>query len=141
MHISESGEESWDPAYFFYTIAVNPIPRFLWNDKPKLQSDYYGKYKWEWVTIGFIGEFVAMFGIYLGVLVSGIYAIFASLAVRVISQLLFKQAGFFLYLILILYIFMLFRSIMNITMFIYMPLFALMAYIFLHYEIIWSARR
>jgi hypothetical protein len=141
MHISEGGEESWDPVHFFYTIAVNPIPRYFWNDKPKLQADYYGKYKWEWVTIGFIGEFVAMFGIYLGVFVSAIYAMLASLGIRLISQFLFKRAGFFLYLVLVLYVYMLFRSVMNITMYMYMPLFALILYFLLHYKVLWGTKK
>jgi hypothetical protein len=115
---------SWDPLYFAYTILMNPIPRYFWPEKPLIDEQFYGGYKLYWVTDLFVGEIAAMSGTALAPLISvlvgaGIYRVLYRAALLLRSPL-----GVAAYLLVALYVYMMMRSLMNVTMFAYLPFFA-----------------
>jgi hypothetical protein len=110
----------WDPVPFFQQACLNFIPRVVWPDKPTLGKSYWGEFKPYWITISFIGELVAMFGLYFGSLSSIVIGIACFLFIR---NLYINVNGsyYLLYYILgMLYVYQIFRSLLNITQFIYM---------------------
>jgi hypothetical protein len=138
LSLSNQGEPQWDPNYFLYVIVVNPIPRFIWSDKPALQEDYYGEYKEEWVTISFMGELVAMFGRWLGLMFSVVIGILLFLLIGRSSKLLNKQGGLIMYGLILLYVYMVMRSLLNISQFVYLPGFGFVAYYMLNHRDMWK---
>jgi oligosaccharide repeat unit polymerase len=120
--------ERWDPWTFAYVIAVNPIPRALWPTKPALLADYWGNYKNEWTTITFVGELVAMFGFFGGLIASVIIAICVFQMISRAYRLVDEHGGVIVYLLIALYGYMVLRSLLNITQFIYLPAAALLIY-------------
>lgn len=116
----------WDPLYFFYFIISTPIPRILWEGKPLLTEDFYGGYKLYYVTTTFMGEWVSMLGVWLGFVAS---FLFGNVLYRVFyfaQRLLTRPFGLPAYLLVALYIYMIMRSMPNITTFIFAPAAALM---------------
>jgi oligosaccharide repeat unit polymerase len=120
--------ERWDPWVFAYAVAVSPVPRAFWPTKPALLGDYWGNYKNEWTTITFVGEFAAMFGIWGGSLASLIVAACVFAMIRRAYRLADRQGGMIVYLLIALYGYMVLRSLLNITQFIYLPAAALLLY-------------
>ena len=115
----------WDPLYFFYFIISTPIPRILWEGKPLLTEDFYGGYKLYYVTTTFMGEWVSMLGVWLGFVAS---FLFGNVLYRVFyfaQRLLTRPFGLPAYLLVALYIYMIMRSMPNITTFIFAPAAAL----------------
>lgn len=128
LHHSSVSMERWDPVYFFSTILVHPIPRVFWPGKPALLQDFWGGYKDYWVTITYLGELVAMFGPALGFLATlflgwAIYYFFHRSA-----RLVESRAGIVVYLIFALYVYMVMRSLMNLTHFMYFPILGYLIY-------------
>jgi len=119
--------ERWDPMEFLYVIVVNPIPRAIWPGKPALLSEYWGNYKNEWTTITFIGELVAMFGFWLGVALSIPIALLVYVAISSYASQLHKPGGVVVYMLIALYGYMVLRSLLNISQFIYLPAAAIAA--------------
>ena len=116
----------WDAAYFFYYIIANPIPRVLWEGKPLLTEDFFSGYKLFYVTTTFMGEWVAMLGVWLGFVAS---FVFGNVLYRVFyfaQRLLTQPFGLPAYLLVALYIYMVMRSMPNITTFIFAPAAALL---------------
>lgn len=125
MDIAKNSEERWAISEFWLAILVNPVPRYYWPDKPALLSDYWGTYKNEWTTITWVGEMVAMFGVWMGIVMAICYGI---LAFVVLNQAALKvlpmPAGLIAYSLIALYVYMTLRSLLNISHFVYMPLLA-----------------
>jgi oligosaccharide repeat unit polymerase len=119
--------ERWSPLEFAYVIAVNPIPRAMWSEKPALLADYWGNYKNEWTTITFVGELVAMFGFWAGIALSVPIALLAYLVISASARLLERPGGLIVYMLMALYGYMVLRSLLNISQFIYLPAAALAA--------------
>lgn len=67
--------KQWDAVRFFSTVALNPIPRAIWPDKPVLDIFFYDGFKLHYVTNMFLGEIVALFGINLSLLMAPLAAI------------------------------------------------------------------
>lgn len=110
-----------NPWYFFYYIVSIPIPRALWAGKPLLTDDFYGGYKLYYVTISFLGEWVSMLGTYMGFIAA---FIFANVLYRVFywsQRLLTMPLGVAAYLLIAVYVYMIVRSMPNMTIFIFAP--------------------
>jgi oligosaccharide repeat unit polymerase len=129
LHIAGSSNERWDPVVFLYTTVVNPVPRFLWPNKPALLQEYWGEYKDYWVTISFVGELVAMFGPVVGVILSIIVAWGLFALLRRTFLLTVEPGGIIVYLAVALYCYMVMRSLLNITQFIYLPAFTYLIFL------------
>ena len=116
----------WSPIFFFYTISVNYIPKSIWPNKPTFTEEFYGEYKEVYITTSFLGESVAMFGLY--------GSIFFSIFIGYILYLIFYNSirilkypmGLVSYFLVIIYIYMCIRSLPNLTFFIYLPGFSIL---------------
>lgn len=118
MLVAESGQdENWDASTFITAALVNPVPRFLWPAKPLLEQDFYGSWKWSHVTITYIGEWTAMFGISMGLFVSLVFACGVFALLQLAYKRFRKPGGLILYIGLVFYLYMVCRSIYNIGMF------------------------
>lgn len=124
-HHADKGVEHWDPLLFFYTIIVNPIPRVIWPNKPLLTSDFYGGYKLDYVTNLFLGEIVAMTGVYGTIIFTPIVGLLLYLILFNAQKLIKMPMGLVVYLLFALYIYMCTRSLLNLTHFFYLPAFAM----------------
>lgn len=127
FNVADSIDLRWDPAYFFGTIAVNPIPRALWPGKPTIDEVFYGPYKFYWTTISFLGESAALFGVFGGILFAVVYGITLYAVFARATRLLTKPLGTAVYLLVALYVYMCIRSIMSISQFVYLPIAAILA--------------
>ena len=116
----------WDPLYFFYYVISNPIPRSLWPDKPLLDENFYGGFKIYWVTISFLGEWVSMFGSWLGFVASFVFGNLLYRGFYSAQRLLTLPLGLTAYLLVALYVYMVIRGMPNLTTFSYAPAAALM---------------
>lgn len=116
----------WDPFYFFYYVLSNPIPRILWPDKPLLDENFYGGFKLWWVTISFMGEWVSMFGTWVGFLVSFLFGNLLYRGFYFSQRLLTMPLGVTAYLLVALYVYMVIRGMPNLTIFSYAPAAALL---------------
>lgn len=121
--VASKTQDRWELAPFVGASLLNFIPRVIWPNKPTLTKDYWGEFKLHYVTITFIGELAALFGVWgaaiCGVLVGLICFLFlANLYTRI-----FQAYNLLLYILGTLYVYMIFRSLLNITQFVYMLLF------------------
>jgi oligosaccharide repeat unit polymerase len=128
IHIAATTSERWDPVPMAVAMAVNPIPRAFWPGKPALLQDYFGNYKGEWQTISFLGELVATFGPIAGPLLAVVVGVLDFLFMREATRTLRWPGGLIVYMILILYGYMVLRSLQNLTFLIYLPTFAIIVY-------------
>jgi oligosaccharide repeat unit polymerase len=128
LHIASSTSERLEPVKFAVTTAVNPIPRAFWPGKPALQADYFGNYKQEWETISFLGEWTAMFGPGAGPLLAVLCGVLIFLFMRESTRTLRWPGGLIVYMILILYSYMVMRSMQNAVNNAYLPAFAFLVY-------------
>ncbi|MBI2685993.1 MAG: hypothetical protein HYX27_06735 [Acidobacteria bacterium] len=126
-YIAETTNESLDASHFFYTIAVNPIPRYFWNDKPALLDDFWLDYKPYYVTMTFLGESIALFGLWAGPIASlfFLFALYRLLTVCY-STVMRRPLGLGVYFIVLFYVSQCLRSMMSLTMSLYFP-FAILA--------------
>lgn len=124
---ADSGAAQWDPLFFFYTIIVNPIPRAIWPSKPLLTSDFYGGYKLDYVTNLFLGEMVAMTGVYGTIIFSPIVGLLLYFILFRAQKLIRMPMGLAAYLLFALYVYMCTRSLLNLTHFLYLPAFTAVA--------------
>jgi len=129
----------WDAAEFFGIVAMNPIPRMFWPNKPVLDVDFYDGYKLDYVTTLFLGEIVAMTGVTLSMVFAPIFAFCIYLLLYNSVRVMAFPLGLGVYLILALYVYMCMRSMANMTMFVYLPVAALAAATLLRSQV--SARR
>ena len=125
LTIAEKSSERWDPVDFAIAVLVNPVPRYFWQNKPALLSDYWGSYKNEWTTITALGELTAMFGPVAGPVMTVFIAVSLYLLLRHIFISNNTSFGFIIYMSFALYAYAVMRSLLNISQFIYMPLFLL----------------
>lgn len=112
----------WDPGYFGLTVIANPIPRMIWKEKPFLSQAFLGEYKVDYVTILFLGEFVAMFGIYFGTFFGIIYAMILYKILQSTAKLVKRPLGIIVYILWAIWIYSAFRSIQNLSLLVYAPL-------------------
>lgn len=119
-------QERWNPLHFGFAIIVNPIPRYFWPNKPALLSDYWGSYKNEWTTITALGETTAMFGPIAGPVATVFIVICLYFLLRHIMMTNNNSFGFIVYMTFALYAYSVMRSLLNISQFIYMPVFLLL---------------
>ncbi len=120
MYIADTTSERWDAPRFLLSATLNFIPRALWPGKPYVLGDFFGSYKEHYVTISFIGELVAMFGVGAG---SGIAVVFAVILYRLLARIYTGITGveqFILYFLMLLWIYMIMRNLLNITQWMYM---------------------
>ena len=115
----------WDPLYFFYYVISNPVPRGLWAGKPLLDENFFGGFKLWWVTMSFMGEWVSMFGTWMGFIVSFLFGNLLYRGFYYAQRLLTMPLGLTAYLVIALYVYMVIRSMQNLTIFIYAPVAAL----------------
>jgi hypothetical protein len=111
----------WDPGYFAFTVVATPVPRAIWPDKPFLSQAYFGIFKLDYVTILFLGEFVAMFGVFGGTFAGFLYCILVYRLWLSFAPLLTRPFGLVGYLFWALWVYSLFRSVQNLSLLIYAP--------------------
>lgn len=116
----------WDPLYFFYYVISLPVPRVLWAGKPLLTEDFYGGFKLWFTTTTFMGEWVSMLGVWLGFVASFVFGNLLYRAFYFSQKLLNYPFGLPAYLLVALYVYMIMRSMPNITIFIFAPAAALL---------------
>jgi oligosaccharide repeat unit polymerase len=134
MYIAETTDERWDPASFLIAIIANPIPRSFWPDKIILDANYWGSYKEEYVTISYIAELIAMSGqlagIPLGIAVGLLLFLLLTRAFRILET----PGGLIIYIIIVVYVYMVMRSLLNISQFGYLPMAACLAYFYANWQ-------
>jgi len=120
--LSEHGSRHLNPGLFFYVIAVNPIPRFFWGNKPALLDDYFGEYKRYYFMISFLGELVALFGIAGGTVIAIAFSVFFYHIIEWSARQKFITwpLGIGVYMMLALYAYRCMRSLLNLTVSIYL---------------------
>jgi oligosaccharide repeat unit polymerase len=130
--IDMSGRTSqrWDWGSFFAAALVNPIPRYFWPEKPILPKNFWGAYKSYWITITYLGELAAMFGPW-GVSILGVvFGVGLFLLLGWSARALNRETGILFYLVMALYVYMVMRSLLNLSQFIYLPLMSWWAVLF-----------
>ncbi len=125
IHLASTTEERWEPLTFIGASVLNFMPRVIWPSKPTVGEDYWGNYKLPYVTITFVGELVALFGVPIGALFSVLIGVGCFFLLRYFYLNIKKPNGILLYGLIVLYLYMIMRSMLNITQFIYMPIFFL----------------
>jgi len=123
--IANESSERWDSLKFLTVIIVNPIPRYFWQNKPALLSDYWGNYKNEWTTITALGELTAMFGPLVGPPATALIAVLLYFLLGYIYKMNHSSFGFIVYMTFAFYAYSVMRSLLNISQFIYLPIFLL----------------
>lgn len=132
IDISDRTSLRWDWEPFFGAALLNPIPRFFWPDKPLLLKSFWGQYKPYWITITYLGELAAMFGPWGAGLLGIVFGVGLFLILGWSVKAVTRQWGLLFYLVMALYVYMVMRSLLNLTQFIYLPLmswWAVMIYI------------
>ena len=109
-------EKHWNAREFIGAAVVNPIPRYFWPGKPLLEQDFYGGWKVFYVTISFVGECIAMFGLSLGLIAALVMSLVIYWILERISRLASREGGIILYFGACFYIYSILRSISNIGM-------------------------
>jgi oligosaccharide repeat unit polymerase len=129
MHVASSSSERWDPLIFATAIATHPVPRALWPEKPALLQDFWGGYKNEWTTVTFLGELIAMFGVFGGAVAAIVLGNLAMLLLIALAAVLGRPGGAVVYMLGIGYLYLCLRSMLNISQSVY-PLLVAYAIIF-----------
>lgn len=106
----------WSAKHFIGSAIVNPIPRFFWPGKPLLEQSFYGEWKAFYVTITFVGEFIAMFGISMGITISLVVGFGFYCLLQTTYTCIKNQGGIIFYLGTAFYIYSVMRSITNLGM-------------------------
>jgi oligosaccharide repeat unit polymerase len=112
-------DERWDVLPFLGASLLNFIPRYFWPGKPILDENYWGSLKLYYVTITFIGESVALFGVSYGWLMSIFIGLTLFLFLHKLYIRIVNPYDFLLYILGAIYVYMVFRSLLNISQFIY----------------------
>lgn len=121
------------PSFLDFILAslFNFVPRSLWESKPLLDDVFYNGYKISWVTVSRFGEFLMIFGFYFGIFIY--WCVTFCVYKTLIHFYRFRNQfdGVILYMVMIVYIFMIERSFLNFSQFIYAPL---LVYLFFYYS-------
>ena len=123
MNMVSQTYERWDLVPFVGASLLNFIPRAVWPEKPTLTQEYWGSFKLDYVTITFIAELAALFGITGGAIVSVLVGIVGFFFLLSLYRRIYSSYDLLLYILGNVYIYMVFRSLLNITQFVYMLLF------------------
>jgi oligosaccharide repeat unit polymerase len=116
--VEDSGmARHWNPFTFFTAALLNPIPRFFWPGKPLLDQEFYGYWKWSFVTISYLGEWIAMFGKWFGISMGLVYACANFVILDKLYTRLARPGGLIIYIAFAFYLYMTGRSIFNIGMY------------------------
>ncbi len=120
MNTVANTHERWELTPFLGASLLNFIPRVVWPEKPTLSKEYWGNFKLDYVTITFIAELSALLGIAGGVTVSVLVGITSFLFLVKLHSSIKSSYDLLLYVLGAIYVYMVFRSLLNITQFIYM---------------------
>jgi len=118
-YVSDQSTQHPDAGTFFTVIALNPVPRIVWRNKPALFDEYWMGYKDYYVTITFVGELIALFGVWPGALCSLVAVVVIQKMVVRFFGLINRPFGFAIYFISLLYCQQCVRSLMAFTMSMY----------------------
>jgi oligosaccharide repeat unit polymerase len=118
---ADTNAERWEPISFVTAIIANPIPRYFWPTKPLLTETYWGGFKPYYITIMYIGEFVALLGTVVAPFVSFVFGVLLYFLLYWSQSLLRHRFGIVAYLAVSLYVYQVFRSLLNLTQFMYFP--------------------
>ncbi len=127
FYYSDMSGEHWDALRFIYSIVTNPIPRAWWPEKPLLTAEFFGGFKDAWVTMSFLGEVVAMSGVFWAPVCIVAVGSMIYFALYKSASMLKYPFGTPVYLMMALYIYMTLRSLQNISECAYLVAFALAA--------------
>ena len=106
----------WNATEFFAGALLNPIPRYFWPEKPLLTQEFYGDWKLFYVTTSYVGECIAMFGKWGGIVVA---LAIGAVGYRVLERAVLRvssEGGGLLYFCICLYVYSIMRSLYNIGM-------------------------
>ncbi|WP_414676043.1 O-antigen polymerase [Limnobacter sp.] len=128
------------PSFVDFILAslFNFVPRSLWESKPLLDDVFYSGFKISWVTVSRLGEFLMVFGFYFGVFVYWCVTFFVYRTLIYFYAFRKRFDGLILYMVLIVYVFMVERSFLNFSQFIYAPLLVYLFFFFSKKRIILS---
>jgi hypothetical protein len=119
-YVSEHSRTKEDFAYFVYTVLVNPVPRSFWPGKPLLTADFYGEYKKSWVTVTFLGECIAFFGVIWGSVAALLMMMLFYQMLSFATRFVYWPLGTGLLLVFTLYTYQCMRAMANFTASVYM---------------------
>ncbi|MEL7332997.1 MAG: hypothetical protein AAFN12_12160, partial [Cyanobacteria bacterium J06560_2] len=123
MHVVDHTYERWALAPFLGASLLNFVPRAIWPEKPALTKEYWGDFKLHYVTITFVAELTALFGIAGGVMIAILVGVSGFLFLLSLYRRIESSYDLLLYVLGSVYIYMVFRSLLNLTQFVYMLLF------------------
>lgn len=122
MHIADSTQERWDSLPFVGASLLNMIPRAIWAEKPTVTKEYWGSYKEYYVTITFVGESVALLGLYGGAIASILIGLALYIFLNYFYRKISNPLRLVAYGLCAMYVYMVMRSMLNITQFVYILL-------------------
>lgn len=123
MDVVSNTYERWELVPFVGASLLNFIPRVIWPEKPTLTKEYWGSFKLDYVTITFVAELSALFGIMGGALASIFVGTVGFFFMVSLYRRIHSSYDLLLYILGILYVYMVFRSLLNVTQFMYMLFF------------------
>ena len=121
MFVADNNEQRVDAASFFSIALLNPVPSSWWPNKPKVDDSLFGIYRPYWYTVGILGELVSVYGTRSGVLLSCIAPFFLFLMLRLASRRTDTLLDVMQYIVILMYTYMIMRSILNFSQWIYVP--------------------
>lgn len=114
---SEATEPHVAATPFLLSAGFNFVPRYIWPTKPTLEQGYFGEWRVYYTTVTAIGEFICMFGIVIGFLLTFVFG-------QSLQSLMNRSAshaktpfGFTAYMYTAFLCYMLVRSILNFGIF------------------------
>ncbi len=120
-YVAEYSGTRLNAPLFIETVAVNPIPRYIWSSKPALLDDFWGDYKPYFVAITFFGELICLGGIWVALIAGSAFLTCLFAILNSGYSLIGRPLGLGIYFTVLLYVYQCMRSMMSITMSIYFP--------------------
>lgn len=120
MYIADTSDERWEAPRFILAATLNFIPRAIWPGKPYVLDDFFGSYKESYITISFIGEFVAMFGLMAGFILSIMMGYLLYRFLYWNYKKITSTGDLILYFLAVIWVYMIMRNMLNITQWMYM---------------------
>lgn len=112
----------WDWIQYAKLIISQPIPRTIYAGKPLMTDSFVGSFGKTYLTFSILGDGAALFGVVGGVIYATVLGVALFCLLMYSARALRYQLGIILYLSIALYLYMVLRSSMNLTFFMYLPI-------------------
>jgi hypothetical protein len=120
LNVSSKTYERLDELTLIGASFLNFVPRAVWPEKPTVTRTYWGSYKPYYMTISFFGELTAVYGIPIASFISIVLGILSYLFLDRLYQYISDPYRLLLYILGCVYVYMVIRSMLNITQYMYM---------------------